>query len=113
MQGIHLGQQADVFRCVALHKRHGGRAAPVPDHPAVGELGYAACHLRARESGHLVQILPQHTLVGAFAACITKLPERIGYPAIGSPPIRQCEREGLAARHKSLHLCQCLDSLGM
>ena len=108
MQCIHLGQQADVPGRVAPHERHGRRTASVLDASTIGELRDAARNLRTGETGYLAQVTPQYALAGAFAAHVTELPERAGHPVICSVAILQRKRDGLVARHKGSHLCQCL-----
>lgn len=59
MQGIHLGQQADVFCRIAPLKGYGRCMAPILDLPTLGELRNTARDLRTGETGHLAQILAQ------------------------------------------------------
>lgn len=106
MQGIRLGQQADVFKEVAPRKRRGRRSPTIIDSTVIGELLNTACHLRTREAGHLAQILTQHAFVGACTVAIMKLLKRVGHPAVSGDPIRQRKRDGFVAGNKGLHLGQ-------
>lgn len=45
MQGIHLGQRADVVRCVAPRERYGRCSSPIFDSAGIGVLLNTACDL--------------------------------------------------------------------
>ncbi len=65
MQGVDLGQQADIGVEMAQGEGLGRRAAMVGDVATLAKLGDESGHLGAREAGDLAQVAPQAPLLGS------------------------------------------------
>ncbi len=97
VEGIDLGQEADIGIGIAARKGLGGCTPSIPDRAGVEELADQAGDLGPGEAGDLLQVASYQTLVGPAQACVPETTQLTGDPAIDGIPGEGFEAERLSA----------------
>jgi len=113
MEGVDLGQEADIVGGVAAGKRPGGWAAAVTDATGIAELGNQPGRLRPGQAGDLAEIAPYQPLVGLAEAKVGEAAQLGADPLVSGLPGRSLEAEGLSAFQEGADFLQGLESLGL
>ena len=113
MEGVDLGQEADVGVGVAAREGLLGLAAPVPERAGFPELADQAGHLCPGQPADTLQVTPHQALVGLAEAQIAQAAQFATEPGVEVLAGRGLEAEGLGAFEEGADLLHGLEPLGL
>ena len=113
VEGIDLGQEADVGIGITARERADGSATPIPDRAGIAELTDQAGHLGPGEAADLLQVAPHQALVGLAEAEIAETPQLTGDPVVEGLTAWHVEVEGVCTFKEGVDLLHALEPLGL
>ena len=113
MQGIDLGEQAEVLTGVAPGEGPPGWAAAVADVPGRAVLGDEAGQLRSEPPAHLAREAAHHSLVGLARLPVPEPAKRLGNELVARAAVQGLDLDRLGAVEERANLVQGPYSVGL